>query len=272
MDNNPGDFPELTGYVRDDGRAGFRNLIPVIPLTGCVQRLALRIAEEEDSAVALWQPFGCDLLGSDQDRLRRMLHQIAASPNVGAVVFATMGCAYLNEARLPDLVKQTGRPVEVVNVQTTGGTSKCVEAGKRAVREFSAELAKQKREIVPLSKIVLGTECGGTEKTSRELCHPALGKVCDFLIDRGATVVLTENYEMARAAEDLAQRAADSEVARKIRDMPVKLFQAIKDRTGYDEYAECPDREAVRDTSLTHISKAGSRPIQKFFEIGDDIS
>jgi altronate dehydratase len=49
----------------------------------------------------------------------------------------------------------------------------------------------------------MGTKCGGTEKTSREVCHPVLGEACDILVDNGATVVLTETYEMAYVAEDL---------------------------------------------------------------------
>ena len=105
---------QLTGYVRFDGRVGFRNYIAVIPLAGCAQEVARRIADKVESAVLLPQPLGCDLGGPDQERLGTVLYQLATHPNVGAAVFVTLGCAATNSHKIPERTGKTGRPVKII--------------------------------------------------------------------------------------------------------------------------------------------------------------
>jgi len=49
---------QLTGYIRQDGRVGFRNHIAVVPLAGGVQGIANRIADGVNGAVAFTQSLG----------------------------------------------------------------------------------------------------------------------------------------------------------------------------------------------------------------------
>ena len=259
---------QLKGYVRRDNRVGFRNLVAIIPLTGCVQGIAFRIAAEVNEAVALWQPLGCELLMQDQQQLGKLIYRLATHPNVGAVIFLTMGCAAANVHLLPASVKKS-RPVRCLNIQSLGGTTIAVKAGVNAATELAEQLKAQQRREVPLSSIVLGTKCGASDKTSFDVCHPVVGAACDRLIDLGGTVVLSEDCELAPAVEDLAARALDDETAKRIRTMASNLKTNWKKRYGQDLVWD--DFEQARYRSLAHAAKAGTKPIRAVYSLGDTI-
>jgi len=259
---------QLNGYVRSDGRVGFRNYIAVIPLAGCAQGVAAKIAVQLPEATVISQNLGCDLCGPDQDRLGSMLYQLATGPNVGGVVFLTLSCAASNAHSLPVKTAQTARPVKTINLQLTGGTTACVEAGVEAVKEIAETLKSQKRVDVPLSSIVLGTKCGASDKTSFEVCHPIVGDCCDRLVDAGATVVLSEDYELYPAMDSLAARAVDKTTASELSAINDRLKANMQSRCGRSVDQYWGDSEKAHKRSLEHIAKAGTRPIQKVIARG----
>ena len=76
------------GYLRKDGKAGIRNEIWVLPLVGCVNRTATRIAESANKdggtpVYAFTHPYGCSQLGEDHDRTKQLLLACAAIPTPG---------------------------------------------------------------------------------------------------------------------------------------------------------------------------------------------
>ena len=68
------------------------------------------------------------------------------------------------------------------------------------------------RQHVPLSDLVLGTECGGSDYTSGLASNPALGKASDLLIADGGTVILSETPELIGAEHLVAKRARTEEI------------------------------------------------------------
>ncbi|MBR1921988.1 MAG: UxaA family hydrolase, partial [Kiritimatiellae bacterium] len=56
------DAPDIMAYRRADGRAGIRNDIWVVPLVGCVNRLAERLAQS-CGGLSLQHPYGCSQMG-----------------------------------------------------------------------------------------------------------------------------------------------------------------------------------------------------------------
>ena len=254
---------KLTGYLRADKRVGFRNHIAIVPLSGCAQGIAVKIAEKAPGAVAFSQPLGCDLCGPDQDRLSDMLYQLSTGPNVGGAVFLTLSCAATNIHRLPGRTAETDRPVKIINLQQTGGTSDCIAAGLKAVEEISAVLESQKRCEVPASSIVLGTKCGASDESTFELCHPAMGDCCDMLVDMGAAVVLSEDYELYPAMDSLADRSVNKAVADELKAINQRLSSSLKNRSGMTVEQYWGDPEKAYKRSLGHIAKAGTSSVRK---------
>jgi len=152
---------ELFGYRRSDGRVGFRNHVIVIPLTGCQGEIARRIAASVDGATCLGHVNGCDLAGADFDLLGIMLERFATHPNVGGVLFLTMGCAATAVLQLPREARRSDRLVESLNTQAAGTTA-TVDAGIRVVRQMVERLMASPREPVSFSGLTIGTKCGAS--------------------------------------------------------------------------------------------------------------
>lgn len=263
------EYMELFGYVRSDRRIGFRNHVIVIPTTGCQVEIARRIAAGVPGATCLGQPHGCDMQGSDFELLGTFLERFATHPNVGGVLFLIMGCAATLALQLPRKAKDSGRLVETLNTQNAGTTA-TIEAGIGIVRDMASRLAKVERSPVPFPALTIGTKCGASDANSFTHCHPVVGRACDILVERGATVVLSEDCELVAAAHLLADRAETRVVADKILQLPDLVNAGWKTRFGYtleDISLKGKTREELIERSLAHAAKAGTTPIRGFFEM-----
>ena len=77
------------GFLREDGSAGIRNDIYIIPTVGCVNGVCKKLEQEAqkylsgslDSIFALPHQFGCSQLGEDAENVKLLLCSIAMNPN-----------------------------------------------------------------------------------------------------------------------------------------------------------------------------------------------
>ena len=83
--------PMIKAFRHADGRIGIRNDIWVIPLVGCVNRLAERLAAS-CGGLALTHPYGCSQMGQDHETTANMLAQFCHHPNAGGVLVVALGC------------------------------------------------------------------------------------------------------------------------------------------------------------------------------------
>ena len=264
---------ELQGYRRSDGRFGFRNHVLVVPLSGCQMEVAGRIAARVPGATCFAHPHGCDLQGEDFQLFRKILEHVTTHPNVGGVLFLAMGCAATLSMNLPATVRQSGRLVEILNTQVRGTTGN-VEAGVEAARGMAEALAGTEREPAPLSALTIGTKCGASDENSFKHCHPVVGRACDMLAEQGATIVLSEDCELAPAAHLLAGRASSPEVAARLRALADEVNRGWKARFGHsleDLILKTVSREAWVQRSLEHAAKAGTGPITGFFDVSETV-
>jgi altronate hydrolase len=204
------------GYRRADGRVGTRNEIWVIPTVGCVARTAQKIAERAarrhegrvDGIHAFAHPFGCSQLGDDLDGTRSLLAALAGHPNAGGVLIVGLGCESNQTSRLlPDIGE--GANVRTLGAQTAADE---IEEGLALVDELVETAAQAKREPVPLSALVLGVKCGGSDGFSGLTANPLVGRMSDAVTDAGGAAILTEIPEIFGAEHLLMERAADEAV------------------------------------------------------------
>ncbi len=262
----------IKGYIRRDGKVGFRNLLLVVPTTGCQAEAARRISDALPGSTYLYHPLGCSSLGKDLDLLMRSMEGITLHPNVGAILFVEMGCAQLSIMQVHKKAVEAGKIVERVNFHKEGGTSKTINRGTVLGKKLLQKLEKMERRTVPTSSLIIGTKCGSSNPKSFTVAHPILGQVCNRLVDEGATVVLSENFELFGAEDILLDRAIDETVAQQIR-LALQRTKEDAERLGFDFEGEVRggNQEVKRQRSLGHIAKAGTRPIQKCISFPDEI-
>ncbi len=74
-----------------------------------------------------------------------------------------------------------------------------------ALREFLPEVNDVRRVELPASKLILGTNCGGSDGNSGITANPALGAAADLIVAQGGTAILGETPEIY-GAEHLLDR------------------------------------------------------------------
>jgi len=143
----------------------------------------------------------------------RTLANYAAHPNVGGVIFVGLGCEKTNLTAVEEFLVKRGmdlqKPVVRYGIQDMGGTQAVIDRGLREVAAMLPVVNDVERTEAPLSELLLGVKCGGSDGFSGLSANPALGYAADLLIRSGGTVLITEVPEFCGAEHVLAQRSKD---------------------------------------------------------------
>jgi len=211
---------QISGYERKNGKFGIRNHLLVLPTVSCVNGVVQRLSREVPEAVCIPHAYGCGRGGPrDLEILSRILSGLIHHPNVGGVVLIGLGCEVSNTKNLFPLIKEAGKPVEVLNVQEDGGSLETSRKGIAAARRILSEISSQPRVPLSWDKLLIAMECGGSDAMSGVTANVAMGAVSDWLVERGATVIFGENTEMIGTTQVLVRRAKNGQVAKQIEQM-----------------------------------------------------
>jgi altronate hydrolase len=276
---------QFDGFVRPDGRVGTRNYILIVPTSMCASHEAQQISTiaeftlysrdkypNVDGITAIPHNKGCGCQeGSPVDVLLRTLSNYADHPNVGGVILLELGCEKTNlsvvEAYLRGLGRKMSKPLVRFGIQDVGGTQAAINAGLEAVGRMLPEVNRARRERVPISELILGVKCGGSDAFSGISANPSLGRAADLLVESGGTALITEVPEFVGAEHILAGRAKDAGTARAVYDM-VDWYKEYAGRVGAAP-AQNPSPGNVKGgllnitiKSLGAIAKAGSTRVE----------
>lgn len=260
------------GYQRADGSVGTRNYLVILPSVFCANSTVQKIAAQIPGAVPMTHCVGCSQVGLDLELTARTLKAMGCHPNAGAVIVVGLGCERFDPEELYQAVKATGKPVAKFVIQEEGGPTKTVEKAVAVGKKFAAILAQQQRVPCPLSALMVGTKCGGTDATSGLASNPAVGNMVDRLVDAGGSAILSELNELLGTEKFLAKRAVNAQVAQKIYDAVYEIEDVL--RGGLD--FSLPENRnhlisrgnfaggvsSVVEKALGGVHKGGTRPIQ----------
>jgi altronate hydrolase len=236
----PAEPRTFLGYDRgterpDHFRYGTRNYIAIISTVNCSASTSKYISERfhatellkrypnVDGVVAITHKAGCAMQygGSDHRQLERTLAGFAKHGNVAAYILVGLGCETGQAVHLiesENLIRLDGsrqKPL-VISIQECGGIGKTVEAGVRAIAELLPRVNDLQRVQLPASKLILGTNCGGSDGNSGVTANPALGAASDLLVAHGGTSIIGETPEIYGAEHLLTRRAISRAVAEKL--------------------------------------------------------
>ena len=264
--------PMIKAFRHADGRIGIRNDIWVIPLVGCVNRLAERLAAS-CGGLALTHPYGCSQMGQDHETTANMLAQFCHHPNAGGVLVVALGCENNTlesfKVRLGDYSKLN---IRFLRAQDPGDE---YERGLALLKELEAARPRE-RVDVPASELVVGLKCGGSDGFSGLTANPLVGRFSDWLAARGGSTILTEVPEMFGAETLLMKRCRTRDVF----DKCVKMINDFKDYYA-SHHQVCyenpsPGNKAggittLEDKSLGCVQKGGSAPVEDVLLYGESV-
>jgi altronate hydrolase len=218
------------GYKRANGQVGTRNYIGIISTVNCSATASRAIADHYrgaamnafpnvDGVVALTHGSGCAMppAGDGMKMLRRVLAGYARNPNFSAIIVLGLGCEQNSIAGLLESEKLVeSDDLVVATIQDMGGTRKTVDWGIAQVDDMLLRANQCRRQPVPASHLILGTQCGGSDALSGVSANSALGYAVDLLVANGGTGILSETVELHGADHLLLRRCASKEVGMKL--------------------------------------------------------
>lgn len=271
------------GYRRADGRAAIRNEIWILPTVGCVNDVAKKLVADNQDLVTgsieglytFTHPYGCSQTGHDHAQTRKLLAALARHPNAAAVLVLHLGCENLQHDQfVAELGEYDPNRVKFLTCQE-------VEDEFAAARQLLCQLAdyaKQfTRQPIPVSELVVGMKCGGSDGLSGITANPVIGRFSDLLCARGGSTVLTEVPEMFGAEGLLMDRCINRQVFEKA----VAMINGFKDyfiRHGEVVYENpSPGNKAggittLEDKSCGCVQKGGAAPIMDVIGYGDAVT
>ncbi len=288
------DARTFEGIVRSDGSVATRNYIGILTSVNCSATVARAIAEKfrrdiypeamadypnVDGVVALTHGIGCavDPEGEGLAMLQRTISGYARHPNFSAVLIIGLGC---ETNQIPLILEsqnlQVSDSLRTFTLQESGGTSKSIELGVALVTSMLKQANLVKRQPVPLSKLVVGLQCGGSDGYSGMSANPALGVAVDLLVSHGGTAILSETPEIFGAEHLLTRRAVSEQVGKKLvdrilwwEDYCARNFATLNNNPSSGNKAG--GLTTVLEKSLGGISKAGTSNLNEVYEYAEQI-
>ena len=220
----PQPLPPLEGYTFDgfrnsNGTVGIKNILGISTsvqcVVGVVEYAVKRIKSEllpkyphVDDIVALNHNYGCGVAINSPDAIIpiRTLQNLAVHSSFGGEVMVVgLGCEKLVAERLlPD-----GDTSNLILLQDQEGFTNMVETILEMAEARLKRLNERQRVTCPVSDLVIGVQCGGSDAFSGVTANPAVGYASDLIVRAGGTVMFSEVSEIRDSVHLLMSRVAD---------------------------------------------------------------
>jgi altronate hydrolase len=192
-------------------------------------QISNRVFPNVDGIKFLRHDGGCGGSPHDSHTLVRLLAGYITHPNVAGATVLSLGCQHAQINLLQEAIAANSpgfsKPVYFLDQQKSGTEKAFIEEAIKKTFEGLILANQIKREPAPLSKLVLGLECGASDGFSGISANPALGHAADMLAALGGSAVLAEFPELNGVEQELITRCATRTGADKF----VRLMQAYAD-------------------------------------------
>lgn len=205
------------GYRRPNG-VGVRNYVIVMSTVQCSNNSALQVAAAT-GAVPITHDYGCEEPAEGKKYTYQSLLESARHPNVYGGLIIGLGCEQIKGDELLKDLADTEKPFYFLEIQEEGGPTPLIEKGIKYVKKLIIQADKQPREPFPLSELIVGVQCGGSDWTTALTGNVAIGTAAEILVEKGASVIISEVGGLPGSEHLLARQAINREVGLKIIDM-----------------------------------------------------
>ena len=250
------------GFKNEDGTVGTRNLLGITTTVQCVKGVLEHVIERirkellpkypnVDGVVGLTHSYGCGVAinAKDSDIPIRTVANLSRNPNLaGEPLVIGLGCEKLQPEQIRSEVlttNSTGKSNFYKLQDSTSGFAGMMEDILEMAEIRLQALNLRKRKPCPLSELVVGMQCGGSDSFSGITANPLLGFASDLMVRAGATVMFSEVTEVRDAVALLTSRCENKTIAEAL----------VKELAWYDQYLA--QGETDRSANTTPGNKAG---------------
>jgi altronate hydrolase len=194
----------------------------------------------------------------------RMMVELGRHPNVAGVLIVRLGCESTDVDNLVRQIKLSGKPVEFLSIQETGGTISTIQRGCMLAASMAEQGLAAQRVEISLHDLIIGIECGGSDATSGLTANPATGWATDRFIEQGGTAIFSELPELLGCGDVLMERTHTEAVAHQLKQ---GLWRAQDLGNKIKTFAVSTGNEAgglttIEEKSMGALCKVGTKPIR----------
>ena len=224
---------------------------------------------------------GCGGTRQDAQALVQLLAGYIAHSNVAGATVLSLGCQHAQVSLLQDAISRLyprfNKPLHIFEQQKSGSERDMMASAIRTTFSAVAKANEQMREACPLSDLIVGVECGGSDGFSGISANPAIGHTADLLSALGGAPVLSEFPELAGVEQSLCDRCVTTDLA----DRFVHLMRSYEGAakacgSGFDAN---PSPGNIRDGLITDAiksagaaKKGGTAPIVDVLDYSEPIT
>jgi len=198
-------------------KQGKSDAITSHPFTPDTEGSRSRIFKNIDGIKFLTHEGGCGGTRQDSEALCALLAGYINNPNVAGATVLSLGCqnaqVEILKSKLQQLNPSFSKPLLILEQQKEGTEQNLLVQAIKNTFLHLIEVDKQERKPAPLSKLVVGLECGGSDGFSGISANPAIGHTSDLVAALGGTSILSEFPELCGVEQELINRCVDDEVA-----------------------------------------------------------
>ncbi|MDR3258773.1 MAG: galactarate dehydratase [Fusobacteriaceae bacterium] len=281
--------PILTweGYKNPNGGyGGTRNILGISTTVQCVTgvlNVAVKKMKREllpkypniDDIVPINHAYGCGVaINAPEAKIPiRILQNLAKHPNFGGQLMVVgLGCEKFTVEMLCDKTDIT--PDNIIILQDKKGFNEMIDALMEMAEKKLNILNKRKREILSLSDLLIGMQCGGSDAFSGITANPSAGYASDMLVKGGATVLFSEVTEVRDGIYLIGERCIDKELGKKLAT-EMKWYDNYLEKGDVDRSANpTPGNKKgglsnIIEKAMGSIAKSGTAPIVEVLSPGE---
>jgi len=249
-------------------------------LLGEIDSAEHRVFKYVDGIKFLKHDGGCGGTRQDSDALCALLAGYVNNANVAGATVLSLGCQNAQVKTFEEAVKrinpQFDKPLYIIGQQESKSEPDFIAD---AVKKTFAGLVQAndcRRAPAPMSKLIVGLECGGSDGFSGISANPLLGYFSDMLVTLNGTPVLSEFPELNGVEQNLVDRAVAAPVAEKFLHLMSRYHDsAIRVGSGFDMN---PSPGNIKDGLITDAMKSagaakkgGTSPVVEVLDYTEQI-
>jgi altronate hydrolase len=189
-----------------------------------------RLFANVDGIKFLTHHLGCGGTPRDGELLCALLAGYINHANVAGATVLSLGCQNAQANILRDEIAKRNpdfdKPLFIFEQQASTSEHDMLSEAIRKTFVGLTHADLLRRSAVPLSRLVIGMECGGSDGFSGVSANPVMGSVADLVVACGGSVILAEFPEFCGGEQVLLDRCVDEATARRF----IELYEAYEKR------------------------------------------
>ncbi|HZI26213.1 MAG TPA: UxaA family hydrolase, partial [Chryseolinea sp.] len=263
-------FEEELGFGKNDAYKNYVRQLVQLYRDGKIDKISeVSLANNRGSEVSklfknidgikfLTHEGGCGGTRQDSEALCALLAGYINNPNVAGATVLSLGCQNAQvdilKEKLNNLNPSFSKPLIILEQQKEGTEQELLANAIRETFLALIEANKLDRKPAPLTKLVVGLECGGSDGFSGISANPAIGHTSDLIAALGGSSILSEFPELCGVEQELLNRCIDDSTANKFAEL-MRAYSRAAEAVG-SGFDMNPSPGNIKDGLITDAMKS----------------